>query len=416
MKHLNSFFFLFLLTLPTQLGFHLWPEFSLVLGRRIDYFSPTIYLSDLTLTLAIGISVLAGGIGKGKMRTLFLLALGIMGGSGILASFTQDYLYLYAGIRLAEWVLLGWVVQRQRPSLPGMLLPLGVGAIVSSLLAAGQFLAQHSLGGGWYFLGERDFDLFTPGVSHLVSFGRLHLRPYATFSHPNVLGGYLLMVVTLFTFTPLSAFNSKTSLIKLDNRFFPFILKSFVLVLGTLGIFLSFSRSAWMVGAFVLSVFIFYTSPRRQVILFAYSALVLVLLAEEALVGRFRALVIQDQISFTDRLEFARSALNIWRTSPFFGVGLFHFIKVLPEFTTTPYLLQPVHSVYLLLLAETGIAGLGLFILVIYGALRRAWNTHRAVAMALVVSLLLASVDHYLMTLQQTQLLFALLISLAFLP
>ena len=47
-------FFLLLLLLPVQLGRHFWPEFALVFGIRIDYLSPTIYLTDL---LVIGILV-----------------------------------------------------------------------------------------------------------------------------------------------------------------------------------------------------------------------------------------------------------------------------------------------------------------------------------------------------------------------
>ena len=46
------FFFLFyllLLLLPTQLGKHFWPTFSYVLGTRVDYLSPTLYLTDIII-------------------------------------------------------------------------------------------------------------------------------------------------------------------------------------------------------------------------------------------------------------------------------------------------------------------------------------------------------------------------------
>jgi len=41
-------FFLLLATIPIQLGKHFWPDFSFVQGIRIDYLSPTFYLSDLS--------------------------------------------------------------------------------------------------------------------------------------------------------------------------------------------------------------------------------------------------------------------------------------------------------------------------------------------------------------------------------
>src|SRR5580700_6749474 len=43
--------FFFFLLLPTQLGKHFWPDFSIVSGIRIDYLSPTIYFTDILLIL-----------------------------------------------------------------------------------------------------------------------------------------------------------------------------------------------------------------------------------------------------------------------------------------------------------------------------------------------------------------------------
>src|SRR6266513_3928208 len=45
---------LFFLLLPTQLGKHFWPDFTLVSGIRIDYLSPTVYVTDLLLILLFG--------------------------------------------------------------------------------------------------------------------------------------------------------------------------------------------------------------------------------------------------------------------------------------------------------------------------------------------------------------------------
>src|SRR5258708_7366824 len=45
---------LFFLLLPTQLGKHFWPDFSIVSGIRIDYLSPTVYITDVFLILLCG--------------------------------------------------------------------------------------------------------------------------------------------------------------------------------------------------------------------------------------------------------------------------------------------------------------------------------------------------------------------------
>ena len=46
-------FYSIILFLPTQLGLHFWPEYSKVLGLRIDYLSPTIYMTDVLILLLI---------------------------------------------------------------------------------------------------------------------------------------------------------------------------------------------------------------------------------------------------------------------------------------------------------------------------------------------------------------------------
>ena len=43
------FFFLLIVFLPTQLGLHFWPEWSYVLGRRIDFLSSTLFITDILL-------------------------------------------------------------------------------------------------------------------------------------------------------------------------------------------------------------------------------------------------------------------------------------------------------------------------------------------------------------------------------
>ena len=40
----------FLVTIPTQLGLHFWPEWSKVAGIRVDYLSPVLYLTDIFWT------------------------------------------------------------------------------------------------------------------------------------------------------------------------------------------------------------------------------------------------------------------------------------------------------------------------------------------------------------------------------
>ena len=57
-----------------------------------------------------------------------------------------------------------------------------------------------TLGGYFWYLGERSFYASTPGIAAVSFQGRLLLRPYATFPHPNVFGGFLAIVLPLMIF------------------------------------------------------------------------------------------------------------------------------------------------------------------------------------------------------------------------
>ncbi len=51
---IHKILFLILLAfLPVQLGRHFWPKWSYVMGLRIDYLSPTIYLTDILVFLIL---------------------------------------------------------------------------------------------------------------------------------------------------------------------------------------------------------------------------------------------------------------------------------------------------------------------------------------------------------------------------
>lgn len=395
---------------PTQLGFHFWLTESLVLGRRIDYLSPTLYLVDILLVCCVLVGTYVFGFGKGKVSWLFFLALTIGTASIAIGLFSNDLLIGYAGLRLMEWLFLAWIILQFQVSVWNALVSLGFGVFLTFGLSVAQFLSQHSLGGGWYFFGEREFGVSTPGISQLVSFGKLLLRPYATFPHPNVMGGYLLLVLTLFLFTPfpqrlLGDGKAKQML---------FMFRHAVIAASSLGIWLSFSRTVWLLSTFVLIVYLFIR--KKSVVLLAILIIGIGLAGEEAFIGRIGALFTTDQISLSDRVQLAQSAVRMWQTSPLIGVGALHFISKLPNFSSPPYLLQPVHSIYLLLLAETGIVGLGIFILLVYKALRQSWQHQPGVSMALSVAFCLGLFDHYLITLSQTQLLFVLILTLAFIP
>ncbi len=111
----------------------------------------------------------------------------------------------FAWIKILELAALGIYIMYAKPKLPQIIFPLSIGVFYSSCIAIIQFLLQHSIGGIFWFLGERTFSAFTPGIARIddtVSIFNFHislfkLRSYATFPHPNVFGGFLAVTLPL---------------------------------------------------------------------------------------------------------------------------------------------------------------------------------------------------------------------------
>lgn len=352
----QKFFFALLALLPTQLGVHFWPEWAHVLGRRVDYLSPTLYLTDVLVFFILATWKFSKIHYKKILPFLFFVGLNIFFA-------VSKSIAIYKWLKVLEFVALGWYVLKTRPNVSRVAYYLSVGVVYSSILAISQFVLQRSLG-LWIF-GERTFAFDTPGIARM-SWGRQFLRPYATFPHPNVLGGFLAAMVPLLIF------------------------KRSVGVLAIIALFLTFSRSAWL--ALVIGIAI----AKKKVFL-------PILLLFFIFTFTFNA----HEESVTLRQELNSAAIATWQTSPLLGVGLGNFLVELPKHLVSRevYFLQPVHNIYLLILAETGIVGLGIFIWVIFCSLKKFKP-------ALFILLLLGLVDHYPITLQQGQLLLAILLVL----
>lgn len=233
-------FFLLVLFLPTQLGKHFWPDFSYVLGQRIDYFSPTIYLTDIFIFILLLLDF------KSIWRTLqrnftvllfYCFAVLLFSVAWVHWQNQNPGLLAYQWLRLAEWLFLViWV--KRNVSLKETILPLNLSIIWTSFLALGQLWQQHSL--GFWFLGERTFQAGTPGIALASWQGQLFLRPYATFPHPNVLAGYALIVFSL-------------------NLWFGWslrILRQLALAVSAAVMLLAFSRTVWLAWLLTTSVFL----------------------------------------------------------------------------------------------------------------------------------------------------------------
>jgi len=426
MKLHQKLFLLLVLLLPVQLGRHFWPEWSYVMGLRVDYLSPTIYLTDILVFLILGTWILdkfkiqnpclAGRQAKSKIKIknskfiFFLASVFIFLLANCFFAKNQG-VAVYRLVKIAEFSLLGFYVAKNDYSLFTIHWSLVLAVIYSSLLAIAQFIKQSSVGGIFWWLGERTFNAGTPGIAKTDFFGHLLLRPYATFPHPNVLAAFVLIAFIL----------SAPFVYQKDKLLFVFYF-----LISTVTLFISFSQAVWLVGLVVGLLVLGNLKINKWLKGLAWGGAIFLLIFYLIKVPIFM------EESFSQRLGLAKNALQLIKQNLFIGVGLNNFIVNLPKFQQGQILwLQPVHNIYLLMVAETGLVGLvifGWFLFLSYKKLLSCYARYLVISnkkrdieisryqnslfIALGAILALGLFDHYWLTLQQTQLLFAIILGL----
>lgn len=410
-------FYLLLLFLSTQLGKHFWPEFSIISGLRVDYLSPTLYVTDI-LTGLLFFTWITRKVQDKTFKVQSFIPLFVLVTFLLLTiCLSQNYLNgAYHLVRFLEFFFVAYYVATtivRMEQVKKVFLFLGIGVIFQSLLAVSQFIKQGSLGGIFYFFGERLFSPSTPGIANASINGELLLRPYGTFPHPNVLAGFLLLSMIGLVFTvPWAKGKEKAVWIV-------------ALLLGSSALLLTMSRGAFLIWLLLLLI-IFLRHVSTQLIR-TFLAIALVILAVLFIFHTpFGTRFLQTNFAeeaVVQRTELIRASAVMITEHPIVGVGFGNFLPALAivqkPFSLGLYL-QPVHNIFLLILAETGIIGFGIFMWFLVKTYMRLLITKktgalssRIFAVLLSVILMLGLVDHYFFTIQQGQLLFALIAGLS---
>ncbi|TSC85243.1 MAG: O-Antigen polymerase family [Microgenomates group bacterium Gr01-1014_16] len=377
---------LLLLLLPTQLGYHFWPSWSLVHGIRVDYLSPTIYLTDLII---LGLFFLS------RFRVSVPLPVLIFATLNILISYSPN-IAIYSWLRLLEYF---WFFKYLSFRFYWILnighWTLSLSIFWTSLLAWMQFLKQASIGGPLYWLGERTFNISTPGIAKISFAGHLLLRPYATLPHPNALAGFLLIAGLIIYYL-----NSQKKL----------VIGHWSLVIVALTVPITFSRTAIVLEILVLVSWICskIKNLKYKIIFF-----VLCIIPSSLLMIQFSG----SPDSLPLRLALNQKALQAIKQNPLLGLGLGNFIPATSSYQlqTTNYQLitQPVHNIYLLAASELGLPATVIIIYLIIKKIKNSLNIEYWILnIAALVVLTTGLADHYWLTLHQNILLLVILISL----
>lgn len=439
------FFYLLILFLPSQLGYHFWPSWSLVAGLRIDYLSPTIYLTDVLIFFIILFWILSCKVkvisylksvsispyAFLKNKQLFISLFLIISFFLFTPFYLNPFAHFFKLVKIIEIFLFGFYVSRNlsQNQFKTIICLLSAGVFFESLLAIVQFVKQSSLGGIFYFFGERNFNSGTPGIAQAIINGKLILRPYGTFSHPNSLAGYFLVSLFLIIYCYSTLHYCQSRFDQEKNgiyKKYPSYFFIFVISFSLLTIFLTFSRSVWFIAGFtfflvgLLNIKNFLNIIRKNTVLSIFLCLGFFSLSSllfNPTLSRLSSLATTDSQSVEKRLDLNSLAWKMFVSSPLIGIGLNNFIPNIPKFTqieSQVRFYQPVHNVYLLILSETGLFGLSFSLGFLYktiklslrASLRGVKQSPQLLSSPFILSslfaiLLLGLFDHYWLTLQQ---------------
>lgn len=280
--------------------------------------------------------------------------------------------------------------------------------LVQGMMAINQFLSQKILPNKYLGIAKQFPHIF--GVSVILSGSERWLRAYGSLFHPNALGGFLVYV---FIFLVFFIFKVETRY-KTDfqnekdgkTKFFLLGLYGSVFFVFS-GLLLSFSRAAWLAVLFVclfyfLFVFFKVKTKKAQSTLKKIFLVILVTilfwfsLAPKPFITRIKGQEVLERYSNIERIDSLYDSRIIIKDYFWQGVGF----GVYPEVLATKYPREqffsnhPVHNVWLLILAETGVFGLLLFCLLIIYVLKRTEN--KQLAYLVIFSLLISTMfDHW---------------------
>lgn len=253
--------------------------------------------------------------------------------------------------------------------------------IVGVLLIAGTIQA---------LLGIEQFGFSNNGPEHFRILTRFY-RASGSFGQPNPFGGYMNLTIFLSLGMLVGVFmmnrmGSQRNAEEKRALFWIILILLFITIMSGMGLVFSWSRGAWLGFGAGLFTFIVFISERRLygiiwLLLFVFGVGLVIIgdILPVSLVERVGSsldiMLNPGEIRETDitianyatleRLAFWQAALDMARDSLWIGIGIGNYEIVYPEYALLnwPQALGHAHNYYLNILAETGVVGLGSYLL-----------------------------------------------------
>lgn len=425
MKKVISFLFaLYILLLPWQSIVILREIF--IGGEKWQYGTIGIYPATLAIIILIGVILLGHLAHKIRIQkidrpTLYIGML-FIGFSYVSSLWSHDYnIALYNTSLFLLGFFLYILLPQHTLSFKTASLLLLIGASLHSVIALTQFLTQ-----------SIDAQAILNISSHLSESGTTAtitditgrwLRAYGGMTHPNILGGSLVLSILLGLHTYVQTrksykFMRITLLVSLSLIF--------------IGLIVSFSRSAWialLVGLITATLILWHKKQsllrKIQMPLLAFVSIGILFLLFLPQLFHTRSIEHTQfyHNSVIDRTLFIDQAKELLQSAPLTGIGQGNMTITSYKDSVSPlkqiWHYQPVHNIFLLIFTELGIIGFLFFMMLLSIIVHMIWRaskihpmTHAFFASICIALLVIALFDHWLITSHFGILLFWLLMTL----
>ncbi|TSC55477.1 MAG: Uncharacterized protein G01um101418_697 [Parcubacteria group bacterium Gr01-1014_18] len=248
--------------------------------------------------------------------------------------------------------------------------------VLQGYLGMMQFFLQSDIVGENKYLGVSAHDPSELGTSIVDTGLRRWLRAYGTLPHPNIFGGLMAAGLVIAAYWVMDVGRRVTSASR--KIFFEMIGAWMSVVIIFSGLMVSFSRSAWIGAGVGISAYFFFLWrayrknsewPVIRLSLLKLCSIVLAmiivfyLLLAPLFETRFGVEGALEQQSVDTRLDQGREFFAIIKQKGITGVGIGNYTAYLSSFIRSEepaWTYQPIHNIYLLILAELGLVGLSI--------------------------------------------------------
>ena len=374
--------------LSNRLAKHIWWPGAYLAGHRVDYLAFRISLTELWLGLG-----LIFWFTRPDVRQKCLGQLARLAKQPLIWLFLVWWCWWLSQQPLAwtthlswwiPWTLWVWYAVNFSWPEKSLLLGLVAGSLLSVGLSLYQVSTGHSLGSWAWWWGEPVLSANQPLIAKISWQGRLYLRAYGSFAHPNAQAGFLLVTSLLWLWLGKQTCIGRS------------IWARYLILAGLLlGLLLTGSHTAWL--ATVVSLVWWRYSQGLVKLLPALLAVFWIY--PLVWLGWPEYLDLPSNPEWQERWLLLQASLQLFQQHWWTGVGWQGFLPALSLIRHSSGLpLQPVHHAGYLLLVQLGLPGMAWLAWIGYRMARKINFACPATAMFVGI-IITAATDHYWLSL-----------------